>query len=210
MVGDRAMAVFDDRLAWGEKLTLFSTKMNWRDGAPEPRSGTGAAVVLEADEPLTHECRHLPELRRQRAHTEDGWPGGAPRVECPLRSAAVDGGTWRARDRSGPRTPMSAFTRLFVDEGVSIGRGTAIWHFCHVLEGSTIGEDCSLGQNVVVGPNVSVGDRCRIQNNVSVYQGVTLGNGVFCGPLRVHQRHQPTAPRCLERTSSARPSSVTA
>ena len=70
----------------------------------------------------------------------------------------------------------------YVDDHVSIGSGTKIWHFSHVLSNCDIGEDCSLGQNVVIGPNVSVGSRVKIQNNVSVYEGVTLEDGVFCGP----------------------------
>lgn len=69
-----------------------------------------------------------------------------------------------------------------VDDGCAIGSGTKIWHFSHVLKGSSIGARCSLGQNVVVGPNVSIGADCKIQNNVSVYEGVTLEDGVFCGP----------------------------
>ena len=70
----------------------------------------------------------------------------------------------------------------YVDEDVSIGSGTKVWHFSHILPNCVIGQDCSVGQNVVIGPNVSVGSRVKIQNNVSVYEGVTLEDGVFCGP----------------------------
>ena len=70
----------------------------------------------------------------------------------------------------------------YVDEGVSIGAGTKIWHFCHIQRGAVIGRNCSLGQNVNVGNNVRIGDGCRLQNNVSVYEGVQLENNVFCGP----------------------------
>lgn len=70
----------------------------------------------------------------------------------------------------------------YVDEGVTIGKGTKIWHFSHVLSGVQIGAGCSLGQNVNVGNNVTIGNGCKIQNNVSVYEGVTLEDYVFCGP----------------------------
>ena len=70
----------------------------------------------------------------------------------------------------------------YVDDDVTIGYGTKIWHFSHILMNCKIGTDCSFGQNVVVGPNVSIGNRVKIQNNVSVYEGVTLEDGVFCGP----------------------------
>jgi len=70
----------------------------------------------------------------------------------------------------------------YVDDGVVIGEGTKVWHFCHIMRGTRVGRDCSLGQNVLVGPNVTVGDNVKIQNNVSVYEGVVLEDNVFCGP----------------------------
>lgn len=73
----------------------------------------------------------------------------------------------------------------YVDENVSIGRGSKIWHFCHIQGGAFIGEHCILGQNVNVGPNVVIGNNVKIQNNVSVYQGVTLEDDVFVGPSAV-------------------------
>jgi UDP-2-acetamido-3-amino-2,3-dideoxy-glucuronate N-acetyltransferase len=80
----------------------------------------------------------------------------------------------------------------FVDDNVTIGQGTKIWHFSHILQDCNIGKDCSLGQNVVVGPRVTIGNKVKIQNNVSVYEGVTLEDGVFCGPACVFTNvHNP-------------------
>jgi len=73
----------------------------------------------------------------------------------------------------------------YVDDGVQIGAGTRIWHFCHILTGSVIGENCRIGQNVVIGPHVRIGNNVKIQNNVSIYNGVTLEDDVFCGPSMV-------------------------
>ena len=70
----------------------------------------------------------------------------------------------------------------YIDEDVTIGEGTKIWHFCHVQRGAVIGRNCSLGQNVNIGNNVKIGNGVRIQNNVSVYEGVELEDNVFCGP----------------------------
>lgn len=70
----------------------------------------------------------------------------------------------------------------YVDDNVTIGKGTKVWHFCHIQSGARIGENCSLGQNVNVSNNVSIGNGCKIQNNVSLYEGVTLEDHVFCGP----------------------------
>ena len=69
-----------------------------------------------------------------------------------------------------------------VDDMAKIGRGTRIWHFCHVMPEAVIGRDCVLGQNVMIARRARVGNGCKIQNNVSVYEGVTLEDDVFCGP----------------------------
>lgn len=73
----------------------------------------------------------------------------------------------------------------YVDDNVSIGAETKIWHFCHIQEGASIGEGCNLGQNVYIGRDVLIGNHVKIQNNVSVYDGVTLEDYVFCGPSMV-------------------------
>ena len=73
----------------------------------------------------------------------------------------------------------------YIDDGVSIGEGTKIWHFCHIQAGAVIGEHCSFGQNVNVSNNVRVGDHVKVQNNVSLYEGVELEDYVFCGPSMV-------------------------
>lgn len=77
-----------------------------------------------------------------------------------------------------PRIHESAY----IDNDVSIGEGTSIWHFVHVLSNTTIGENCILGQNVMAGPEVKIGSGCKIQNNVALYRGVVLEDDVFCGP----------------------------
>jgi UDP-2-acetamido-3-amino-2,3-dideoxy-glucuronate N-acetyltransferase len=82
-------------------------------------------------------------------------------------------------------TGYSVHQSSYVDEGVEIGAGTQIWHFCHVLSKSRIGRGCRIGQNVVIGPAVTIGNNVKIQNNVSIYNGVTLEDDVFCGPSMV-------------------------
>ncbi|MBN2365773.1 MAG: N-acetyltransferase [Calditrichaeota bacterium] len=72
-----------------------------------------------------------------------------------------------------------------IDEPVTIGKGTKIWHFCHVMQGAVIGERCSFGQNVFVGSKVVIGNNVKVQNNVSIYDNVYLEDDVFCGPSMV-------------------------
>ena len=73
----------------------------------------------------------------------------------------------------------------YVDDGATIGAGTKVWHFCHVLGGAVIGARCSFGQNVVVMNGTRVGNNVKVQNNVSIYEGVELEDDVFCGPSMV-------------------------
>lgn len=73
----------------------------------------------------------------------------------------------------------------YVDDNVTIGDGTKIWHFSHVQSGAIIGKGCSIGQNVNIANNVKIGNHVKIQNNVSVYEGVELEDYVFCGPSMV-------------------------
>ncbi|MDG1157931.1 MAG: DapH/DapD/GlmU-related protein [Flavobacteriales bacterium] len=69
-----------------------------------------------------------------------------------------------------------------VDEGCTIGAGTKIWHFSHIMPKSVLGENCNIGQNVVISPEVVLGKNVKVQNNVSIYTGVTCEDDVFLGP----------------------------
>ncbi len=70
----------------------------------------------------------------------------------------------------------------YIDEGATIGAGTKIWHFSHVMSGAAIGERCSFGQNCVVSPGVVIGTNVKVQNNVSIYEGTIIEDDVFLGP----------------------------
>lgn len=72
-----------------------------------------------------------------------------------------------------------------IDEGCSIGDGTRIWHFSHVMPNAKIGKQCNIGQNVVISPEVVLGNNVKVQNNVSIYTGVICEDDVFLGPSMV-------------------------
>jgi UDP-2-acetamido-3-amino-2,3-dideoxy-glucuronate N-acetyltransferase len=78
-----------------------------------------------------------------------------------------------------------AHETALVDEGCSIGNGTRIWHFSHIMSNCTLGEKCNIGQNVVVSQGVILGNNVKVQNNVSVYTGVSCDDDVFLGPSMV-------------------------
>lgn len=72
-----------------------------------------------------------------------------------------------------------------IDEGCTIGKGSKIWHFSHIMPKCVIGENCNIGQNVVVSPEVVLGNNVKVQNNVSIYTGVICEDDVFLGPSAV-------------------------
>ena len=93
----------------------------------------------------------------------------------------------------------------YIDDPCSIGAGTQVWHFCHIMTGAQIGECCILGQNVHIGKDVVIGNNVKVQNNVSLYTGVELQDDVFCGPSCVftnvtNPRSQITRHHLFKRT----------
>jgi UDP-2-acetamido-3-amino-2,3-dideoxy-glucuronate N-acetyltransferase len=106
-----------------------------------------------------------------------------------------------------PMPDYFAHESSYIDDGAVIGRGTRIWHFCHVMPGAVIGERCNLGQNVVVMGGTRLGNNVKVQNNVSIYEGVTLEDDVFCGPSCVFTN--VTNPRShISRKAEYRPTLV--
>jgi len=78
-----------------------------------------------------------------------------------------------------------AHETALIDEGCTIGNGTKIWHFSHIMPNCVIGERCNIGQNVVISPEVVLGNNVKVQNNVSLYTGVVCEDDVFLGPSMV-------------------------
>lgn len=81
--------------------------------------------------------------------------------------------------------PFFVHKSSYVDDGVTIGPGSKVWHFSHIQSGAIIGKNTTIGQNVNISNNVKIGNNVKIQNNVSVYEGVELEDFVFCGPSMV-------------------------
>lgn len=82
-------------------------------------------------------------------------------------------------------TTYFAHKTAVIDNGCTIGKGSKIWHFSHLMPNSIIGECCNIGQNVVISPNVLLGNNVKVQNNVSIYTGVICEDNVFLGPSMV-------------------------
>jgi UDP-2-acetamido-3-amino-2,3-dideoxy-glucuronate N-acetyltransferase len=67
-------------------------------------------------------------------------------------------------------------------ETASIGDGTRVWAFAHILPGARIGRDCNICDGVFIENDVVVGDRTTIKCGVQLWDGVCLGDDVFVGP----------------------------
>jgi len=75
-----------------------------------------------------------------------------------------------------------AHKSAYIDQPCTIGEGTKIWHFSHIMKDAKIGSGCNLGQNVLIAMSVRVGNNVKIQNNVAVYTGTVIEDDVFLGP----------------------------
>ena len=67
-------------------------------------------------------------------------------------------------------------------ESDSVGEGTRIWPFAHVMAGAVVGRNCNIGEQVFVESGARVGNGVVLKNGVQVWQGVTLEDDVFVGP----------------------------
>lgn len=188
-IGEKGMLVFDDTQPWDSKLLRYDHEISWVNGVPEPVKADAKKIPVAVDEPLKLECAHFLDCvasgKRSRTDGEEGLR--VLRVLDAATNALQNGGkdqSGTTSDQPGSSTVRDCFVHdtAYVDQPSTIGAGTKIWHFSHVLGNVKIGKNCVVGQNVVVGPSVVVGNNCRVQNNVSLYKGVTLEDGVFCGP----------------------------
>lgn len=81
-------------------------------------------------------------------------------------------------------------------ESDTIGHGTRIWAFAHVMAGACIGADCNIGDHAFVERGAVLGNGVTLKNGVCVWEGVTLGDGVFVGPNAVFTNDlYPRSPR---------------
>jgi UDP-2-acetamido-3-amino-2,3-dideoxy-glucuronate N-acetyltransferase len=209
VVGSSGLAVFDDTRPWAEKLTIYRQHITWMDGqVPTPNKIKGEPVVPPQSEPLSEECQHFLDCCRGRYKPRtDGREGllVLALLQAAQRSLDADGEAAMPRpvlqQQPGKEEAMADLTRsasggaasapasdYFVhpsavaDAGAVIGKGTKIWHFCHVMKGARIGQRCVLGQNVNVDGGTIIGNNVKIQNNVSIYAGVEIEDDVFLGP----------------------------
>jgi UDP-2-acetamido-3-amino-2,3-dideoxy-glucuronate N-acetyltransferase len=185
VVADKKMAVFEDTQPWEKKITLYSHNIKWQSGVPVPEKADPEYVPVEPSEPLKAECVHfLTCIKNRTAPVTDGNEGYRVLKVLDQAQKSLEKGRGKkpvpsVREKS---LPYFAHPTAFVDEPCTIGEGTKIWHFAHVMKNARIGKKCIIGQNVNIANDVVIGNNVKIQNNVSIYTGTTVEDDVFLGP----------------------------
>lgn len=183
VVGEQKTAVFDD-IVPKNKLLLYNCQIEWIDGMPVPQRQEPTPIEFPMDEPLKLECQHFLDCLASRLKPKTDGNSG-------LKVLKILDACQKSLQGQGQNTPVVSGNSFFIhptsfaDEPSSIGDGTKIWHFSHIMPHTTIGRNCTIGQNVFIGENVNIGNGVKLENNVSVFDGVTLEDDVFCGPACV-------------------------
>lgn len=185
VVGSHGMLVFDDTLPWEKKLILYKEYLTWKNGHfPVPIKNGGKYILVPQEEPLKKECEHFIKCceTRQRPLT-DGQEGLRVLKVLKMAQHSIEN---EGKKVTGvfimSKKDFFIHPTAIVDDNVSIGEGTRIWHFSHIMKDAIIGRGCNIGQNVFIGDGVHIGDNVKIQNNVSIYKGVEIEDDVFLGP----------------------------
>ncbi|GJQ25304.1 MAG: oxidoreductase [Phycisphaerae bacterium] len=204
VIGDKGMLTFEDH-ATDREVLFFRKGVDRVAGELRIRDADAERLDYPAEMPLTRELKYfLEQIDPRHANgSAIDIANGASAVEvldileratqrleaAPVPSSSrpimAPDAVHQAAATSDASASYYVHPSSIIDDGVTLGVGTKIWHFSHVQSGATIGRGVSIGQNVNVGPNVRIGDHCKIQNNVSIYEGVELEDYVFCGPSMV-------------------------
>ena len=96
-------------------------------------------------------------------------------------------------------------------ETTSVGQGTRIWAFAHVLPGAIIGRDCNICDHVFIENKVVLGDRVTVKCGVQLWDGLQIEHDVFIGPNATFsndpfprsKQHQATIPSTIIRRNAS-------
>jgi len=69
-----------------------------------------------------------------------------------------------------------------IDEGASVGTGTRVWAFAHVVKGAVVGRDCNICDHTFIEGGVRIGDRVTLKCGVYLWEGLILEDDVHIGP----------------------------
>ena len=184
LVGRKGMLVWNDT-AGSRSLTFReSFGVVGPNAPPQVVRGSPLEIEVPSGEPLVEELREFVRcIETGSRPVTDGEQGLAVLTVLEACKRSI---------RAGRVIVMEEMNRdYFVHESsvlasdATVGKGTKIWHFCHVMGGAILGEGVSVGQNGFIAGGTRIGSGCRLQNNVSIYEGVELEEDVFVGPSAV-------------------------
>ena len=181
VIGEKAMVEFNDASP-DKKLTIYRHEIEWHERQPVPRPEQGEVIQVPLDEPLLLECRDFIQCLESRQKPRVDGVKGLQVLEVLSYCQQSLEGDGKVIKMINEAKGFFVHETSLVEEPLDIGKGTKIWHFCHIMPDVTIGEDCTVGQNVFIGRGVKIGNNVKLENNVSVFEGVTLEDDVFCGP----------------------------
>ena len=182
VIGTEAMTVYDES---DHTVQLYRRRVNadlsvqddgMRGDLPRRR---GAAPARDGALPDVRQGSDDPAVERRKRDTRGPGAGAGRRAD-----GRVAGG--------GSVSDPFVHPTAVVDEGATIGEGTKIWHFSHVMSGAMIGRDCSLGQNVFVASGVI--DRRRVQDpeqRLGLRGRDAGGPGLLWAEHGLHERPEP-------------------
>ena len=158
VVGESGMAVFDDGLDWSEKLKIYPHQVDWVDGFPQPKKAEFQVLKIKVQEPLKAECQHfLNCIQNGGKPLTDGEEGvNVLKVLDASQKSLLKGVVVHLDNNKKNKKLFYAHETACIDENCDIGKGTKIWHYSHILNGSIIGENCTMGQNTMIGPDVKL------------------------------------------------------
>ena len=64
----------------------------------------------------------------------------------------------------------------------SIGAGTRVWGFTHILPDAEIGKNCNICEHVFIENDVKIGNNVTVKCGVYIWDGVFIEDDVFVGP----------------------------
>jgi UDP-2-acetamido-3-amino-2,3-dideoxy-glucuronate N-acetyltransferase len=104
----------------------------------------------------------------------------------------------RDESRRAPKgQPESVFVHpSALCESTSVGHGTRIWAFAHVMQGAIVGCHCNIGGHAFIEDGAVIGDRVTVKNGAMIWHGVTLEDDAFIGPGVIFTNDKnPRSPR---------------
>ncbi len=79
-------------------------------------------------------------------------------------------------------SPPQIHPQALVEQGASVGEGTRVWAFAHILPGTVVGRECNICDHTFIEQGVSLGDRVTLKSGVYLWTGVAIEDDVFVGP----------------------------